>query len=184
MSYRNYGGISILEDSNVKLMELGDEIVLRPRFKLQLDHSSEWALEALENAGKGTSQFVITRIDDRVFIKIPKDKQHFWSPQLDLQIWDEEEEGITNLRGLFGPKPAVWTLFMFLHFGVAGLFISFGIWAYSNASLDQPYAVQLLALFLLALGWFVLYFAGRMGKSAGKKEMQAQYRFMKQTLQL
>lgn len=165
-------------------MELGDEIVLRPRFKLELKRSSEWALDALESAGKETSQFVITRVDDRVFIKIPKDKQHFWSPQLDLQIWDSEEEEITRLRGLFGPKPAVWTLFMFLHFGVAGLFISFAIWAYTNASLEQPFMTQVVVLFLLAIGWFVLYFAGRLGKSAGRKEMLAQYGFMKKALQL
>lgn len=166
-------------------MSLGDEIVLRPRFRLELKHSSDWALEALEKAGKETHDFVISRIDDRVFIKIPKEKQHFWSPQLDLQIWDsEEEENVTTLRGLFGPKPTVWTLFMFLHFAVAGLFIAFGIWAYSNASLEQRYLPQLVALFFMTIAWFVLYFAGRLGKAAGKKEMLAQYNFMRKTLQL
>jgi Na+/melibiose symporter-like transporter len=170
-------------------MELGEEIVLRPRFKIDLKRSSEWALEALETAGRQTSQFVVTRLDDRVFIKIPKEKQHFWSPQLDLQIWDseeeeEEEEAKTTLSGLFGPKPSVWTLFMFLHFAVAGLFITAGIWAYVNATLNQPFSIQLLLLFLLAIGWFILYFAGRMGKSVGKKEMIALDKFMRQTLQL
>ncbi len=165
-------------------MELGDEIVLRPRFKIDLEQSSEWALEALETAGQQTSQFVVVRLDDRVFIKIPEEKQHFWSPQLDLQIWDSEEDEKTMLRGLFGPKPSVWTLFMFLHFAVAGLFIAAGIWAYSNAALEQPYALQLFSLCLLALGWFVLYFAGRMGKSAGRKEMIALDKFMRETLQL
>ncbi|MEM7186324.1 MAG: GTP-binding protein [Bacteroidota bacterium] len=165
-------------------MSLGDEIVLRPRFRMQLKRNSEWALQAFEAAGKSNANFVITRIDDRVFIKIPKEKQHFWSPQLDLQIWDQEDENTTMLRGLFGPKPTVWTLFMFLHFVVAGILIAFGIWAYSNATLGLPYAVQVLAIGLSAIAWFVLYFAGRLGKSAGRKEMIAQYKFMREVLQL
>jgi len=164
-------------------MELGEEIVLRPRFNLELEQSSDWALEAFENAKNKTTQFVIHRSDDHVFLKIPKEKQHFWSPQLDLEIYQFEGEK-TQIRGLFGPKPSVWTLFMFLHFAVIGLAISMGIWAYSNAALKLPYFVQLLALSLLALGWFALYFAGRMGKSAGKKEMIALNKFMRETLQL
>ena len=175
----------ILDKFNYHQMSLGDEIVLRPRFRMQLKNSSNWALEALEEAGRQTSDFVIHRIDDRVFIKIPREKQHFWSPQLDLQIWDsEDEEKVTTLRGLFGPKPTVWTMFMFLHFVVAGLFIAFGIWAYSNASLEQPFILQITFLVIMAIAWFVLYFAGRMGKSAGRKEMIALYKFMQKALQL
>jgi len=164
-------------------MELGEEIVLRPRFKLEIDQSPEWALSAFEKAKAETDQFVIHRSDDHVFIKIPKDKQHYWSPQLDLEIFNFEDDK-TQVRGLFGPKPAVWTLFMFLHFLVIGLAAVVGVWAYSNASLHTPYFMQLLGLFLLVIGWFVLYFAGRMGKSAGKKEMLALRKFMLQTLQL
>ena len=164
-------------------MELGDEFVLRPRFKLELECSSEAALQEFEKAKEQTSEFVITRSDDHIFIKIPQDKQHYWSPQLDLEIFSFEGEK-TTLRGLFGPRPAVWTLFMFLHFAVALAFMSFGVWAYTNASLELPYTPQIVALCLLVISWFVLYFAGRMGKVAGKKEMLAQYVFMKKTLQL
>ena len=126
---------------------------------------------------------MITHVDHHVFLKIPKHLQHFWSPQLDLEI-TSFEEGKTTLRGLFGPKPAVWTMFMFFHFAVASLFIAFGIRAYTNASLDSPYLLQLVFMGLMVITWFVLYFAGRMGKQAGKKEMLKLYGFMKQTLQL
>ncbi|MBL4662373.1 MAG: GTP-binding protein [Flavobacteriaceae bacterium] len=164
-------------------MELGEEIVLRPRFKMELEQSSDWALQTFEKAKEETTQFVIHRSDDHVFIKIPKDKQHYWSPQLDLEIYQFEGEK-THVRGLFGPKPSVWTMFMFFHFVVIGLVLGVSVWAYSNAALQQPYFLQLVALFFLAIGWFALYFAGRMGKSAGKKEMIALNKFMYETLQL
>lgn len=164
-------------------MELAEEIVLRPRFKIDLDRDAESALLAFEEAKKEENELVITRVDNHVFIKLPKDKQHFWSPQLDLEI-SGFEPGKSVLRGLFGPKPAVWTMFMFFHFVVATLFIAAGVWAYSIASLEEPITVQITIMVLLVLVWFVLYFAGRMGKAAGKDEMRILHRFMRKTLQL
>ncbi len=164
-------------------MSLSNEVVLRPRFQIELNRSNTSALELFEEAGKKQSRFVITRVDDHVFIRLPRDKQHFWSPQLDLEIMEIDETD-SRLFGLFGPRPAVWTMFMFIHFGVATLFIGFAIWAYSNAKLDNPYGLQLALMGLLVIGWFVLYFAGRMGKAAGKDEMHELYRFMQDTLKL
>lgn len=164
-------------------MELGEEIVLRPRFTFDLEVTPNEAIKAFEASKNNTEDVVITHVDHHIFLKIPKHLQHFWSPQLDLEI-TSFEEGKTTLRGLFGPKPAVWTMFMFFHFAVASLFIAFGIWAYTNASLDTPYLLPLVLMGLMVLVWFVLYFAGRMGKQAGKKEMLKLYGFMKKTLQL
>lgn len=163
-------------------LEFGDEIVLRPRFSLSLKQSVEEALKCFETVKKNDAEVVVTCVDHHVFLKIPKHKQHFWSPQLDLEI-TSFEEGKTELSGLFGPKPAVWTLFMFLHFVVGSLFMAFGIWAYTNASLHEPYSLQVALMLLTVLCWFVLYFAGRMGKSAGQDEMRKLYRFMQQALQ-
>lgn len=164
-------------------MSLSNEVVLRPRFKIELDRSNEDALAAFEKVKANTRDFVITRVDDHIFLKIPKEKQHYWSPQLDLEIVSFEE-GKSQLHGVFGPKPTVWTLFMFLHFGVATLFIGFGIWAYTKVTLDETYSVQLMLMGLMVLAWFALYFAGRMGKAAGKDEMHLLYNFMKETLDL
>jgi hypothetical protein len=164
-------------------MALSNEVVLRPRFRIELECSSEEALQAFEAAKKSNAEIVTTCVDDHVFLKIPKEKQHYWSPQLDLEI-TSFEEGKTFLRGVFGPKPAVWTMFMFLHFAVACLFIGFGIWAYTSMALDEPYAVQLLLMFLMVLAWFGLYFAGRMGKAKGRPEMYQLYGFMKDVLEL
>ena len=164
-------------------MELGEEIVLRPRFTLELTLRPEMALSAFEKAKNNTDNVVVTLVEQHIFLKIPKHLQHFWSPQLELECFSVEE-GKTTLRGLFGPKPSVWTMFMFLHFAVASLFIASGIWAYTNASLHNPYMLQLVLMGLMVIAWWVLYMAGRLGKQAGKKEMQHLYAFMKKTLTL
>lgn len=164
-------------------MSLGEEVVLRPRFKIEIPQPSETVLNRLENSKVTQKDFVISRIDNHVFIRIPKDKQHFWSPQLHVEV-DEIDEQNCLLYGLFGPSPTVWTFFMFLHFLVACLFIGFGIWAYTNATLNTSYAIQLAMLFFMVIIWVVLYVAGRWGKATGKPEMIALHDFLNRTIGL
>ncbi|MFD0863592.1 GTP-binding protein [Sungkyunkwania multivorans] len=158
---------------------LSNEVVLRPRFTIELEFSNEEALRLFEESK--TTDFVISRIDDHVFIRIPRGKQHFWSPQLHLEI-EPMEDGKSLLRGLFGPKPSIWTMFMFAHLIVATIFIIFGIWAYSNWSINNDFIPQLVVMFFMLIIWFGLYFAGRMGKDAGKGEMRSLYDYMLSTL--
>lgn len=160
-------------------MSTTNEIVLRPRFRMELKHSNQAILNAFETVK--SDEFKISRVDDHVFIRLPKYKQHFWSPQLHLEVNVIEPE-TSILRGLFGPNPNVWTMFMFLHFLVAGLFIAFGIWCYTNWTLNNPYGIQLGLTIMTVVIWFVLYFAGRFGRHQGKAEMHQLYGFMEKTL--
>ena len=162
-------------------MELSNDIVLRPRFKIELKEGNESVLEAFELEKKLQSDFIVNRIDDHVFIKFPKHKQHFWSPQLHLEI-NEIDNKSSLLHGLFGPNPTVWTLFMFLHFMVAGVFIAFSIWAYTNWTLEKNFGIQITLMLLMVIIWIGLYFGGRIGKSSSKKEMQDLNNFMNRVL--
>lgn len=164
-------------------MALSNDIVLRPRFKLELDTNNEIALKAFEEQKANQKEFIITRLDNHVFIKLHQEKRHFWSPQLHLEI-DEVDANNSQLYGLFGPNPTVWTLFMFLHFLVATLFIGFGIWAYTNWSLNTSYAVQLALMLFMVILWFLLYFGGRLGKATGNEQMHLLHDFMVDTLKL
>lgn len=158
-------------------MPTTNDIVLRPRFKIELNQNNETLLKAFETTKTNQSDFIITRLDDHVFIKYPKHKQHFWSPQLHLEI-NNVNDNSCSLHGLFGPNPTVWTLFMFLHFMVAGLFITFSIWAYTNFALKTDYALQIALMVFMVIIWFVLYFAGQIGKDVSKKEMHKLNDFM------
>lgn len=149
---------------------IGQEIALRPRFTKMVPQSLEDIIEAFEKAKLNANEVVVTIATHHIFLKIPKAKQHFWSPQLDLEIYPTLSEG-TPIKAIFGPKPTVWTLFMFLHFVVVILFLGFGIWAYSQYTLKQPYALPLFLMLFMILIWWILYLAGRLGKNAGKKEM-------------
>lgn len=163
------------------MSETINEIVLRPRFKFDVDSTNEVLLKGFEVQKTKQDDFVISRVDDHVFIRFPKHLQHYWSPQLHLEI-NEIDKSTCTVHGLFGPNPTVWTLFMFLHFAVAGLFIAFGIWWYTNVVLEQNYAMQVVLTLLTVVCWFLLYFIGRIGKSKGKPEMHQLHAFMRDTL--
>lgn len=162
-------------------MELSNEIVLRPRFKLELNRNKDSVLKSFEDSKSNQAIYHISLVDDHVFIKIPKRNQHFWSPQLHLEI-ESIEENKSMLHGFFGPNPTVWTMFMFLHVVVVTLFLGFGIWAYTNHSLQNSYSLQIVAMFFLIVLWLGLYLGGRIGKATGKKQMNELHQFMKETV--
>ncbi|GAA4813823.1 GTP-binding protein [Litoribaculum gwangyangense] len=158
-------------------MPLSNDIVLRPRFKIEIPRYNEAVLSDFQNAKATQSDFIVIRVEEHVFIKFPKHKQKFWSPQLHLEI-NSVDENSCVIRGLFGPNPTVWTLFMFLHFLVAGLFIAFGIWTYTNWSLEQNFTLQASVTILMVLLWVTLYFIGSFGKASSINEMRALNNFM------
>lgn len=161
------------------MKSLPNDIVLRPRFHIELSETKDDVLHAFDSVEK--EPFMVKRLDEHIFIKFNKAHSHFWSPQLHLEI-DEIAVVKTKVYGTFGPNPALWTFFMFLHFGVATIFILLGIWAYSSASLDKPYSVQLVMMVFMIVVWFTLYFFGRAGKRKGKPQMQKLYEFMQEVL--
>ena len=105
----------------------------------------------------------------------------FWSPQLHIEVEKNEADG-TVVRGLFGPKPQIWTMFMFIHFAVAVAFIVFAVMAYSKYLLKEDYTVSLILCLAMPVLWFVLYFLGQLGKKKGYGQMLALDDFMKKVL--
>ncbi|MGJ8549827.1 GTP-binding protein [Winogradskyella wichelsiae] len=162
-------------------MEISNDIVLRPRFKLKILANNNTVLENFEVHKKTQTKFIISRVDDHVFVRFPKKDQHFWSPQLHLEI-NKEENNHSIVHGLFGPTPTVWTLFIFLHFVVAVLCLGFGVWAYTSANLGNAFILQLCLSLLMILIWFLLYLAGRIGRTKGKQEMYLLHHFMEEIL--
>jgi hypothetical protein len=82
------------------------------------------------------------------------------------------------LKGLFGPKPQVWTLFMFIHFVIGISFLGFGVLLYTRISLNESLFFPIVMMVVLPFIWLVLYFLGKIGKDTGKKQMEDLHDFM------
>lgn len=100
-----------------------------------------------------------------VKIGIPTKEQTFWSPQLGINIY-ENEEG-TVIRGLYGPKPNVWLLFWFGYIFLGFVTLLAGMYVLSMRSLGIfSYFIYLLP-FTLG-GIITLILSHKFGKKMGQ----------------
>jgi ABC-type multidrug transport system fused ATPase/permease subunit len=120
-------------------------------------------------------------IDNHIIIDVPKDDDHFWSPQLSIEVLDDRDKK-SVVKGLFGPKPQVWTLFMFIHFVMAFAFIGFGIMAYVKWTLKSDYTFALTMVIIIPFLWVLMYFLGSLGKKKGHNQMDELHQFMMKTI--
>ena len=92
-----------------------NRILLKPRFKLKFDVSKEEILQQFKDSlGHKDNVYKSQMVDHHIVIDVPKEEEHFWSPQLHVEI--EEEGDKTIVKGILGPRPKIWTFFMFLPF--------------------------------------------------------------------
>ena len=141
---------------------------IRPRFKKQSPDDIDSIINQL-NQMLDTNKDIVGRVvHHHATIKIPEGHQHFWSPQLSLNI--ETVEGKTIIRGLYGPNPNVWLLFMFLYFFMGFVAMVLLVIGISRLNLGLTAYILWAVPFVLG-GIFVLWFAGKAGRKLGHEQM-------------
>lgn len=158
-----------------------NELILRPRFNFKIKHGKETTLTAFEIKKESQCVYKVSRVDEHIFIKIPKVNQDIFSPQLHLEI-SEVDANSSHIHGVFGPNPSIWTLFMFSHFVIGVLFIGVSVVVYSKWSLNQPINVYVILLLALTSLWIALYFLGKYRKNKSIPQMLEQHQFMRDVL--
>lgn len=149
-----------------------NKILLKPRFKIERHEDKAKIIKKFSDEfAKGGSNFLGKIVDHHIIIDVNKDEEHFWSPQLHVEV-EEDDKGGTLIKGLYGPKPQIWSLFMFIHFGVALAFMVFLVLTYTRWSLEQDYTFAFTMTTIMPILWFVLYFIGRIGRKKGAEQIQ------------
>jgi hypothetical protein len=148
-------------------MELEDQLPLRYRFEKVVTKSYEDILSSCEQLKETVEpDYKIKISGHHIWLHIGMLHREKYSPHLHLEI-EKMEDGNTSVRGLYGPDPVLWTMFMFLHFVVAGIFVIFSMIAFSKWSLNQPFGFDLLVMFAMVNSWFLLYFIARLNRKKG-----------------
>ena len=155
-----------------------NRFILKPRFKIVVKRSQKAVLEMFkENFNREDNKYYGKIVNHHVVLDIPSEENHLWSPKLHIEV-EKQTEDSALVKGLFGPKPQVWTFFMFLHFAVATSFFVFLFIAYSNYTLNKDYDFALLMCILLPLVWIIFYVFGQLGKKKGHKQMLELFDYM------
>lgn len=152
-------------------METENQVRLRLRFYKDIAEKIDVVRKKFEDFKTiCPKDYSIKVNENHIWLHIVGDNKQYYSPHLHLQLEDKEADG-THIRGLFGPDPTLWTLFMFLHFIVAGIFIIFGMIAYSNFILNVSYKFDLLIMGFMVCMWFLLYIVARQIRTNGNNQM-------------
>ncbi len=155
---------------------------IRPRFDFTINITEEEAFRKVEDQKKKNEGKVMVRIEgDQVKLDVPLKDRHYWSPQISFRIEkDEDDASKTRVKGVIGPRPAVWTMFtlIYLAIGTLGLSLSFyGIskWMLGNFShlvWGLPIAAVLMA---------TAYKAGKIGEKLGHDQVEILKGFIDQS---
>ncbi len=158
-----------------------NRILLKPRFKLEIGENQQEILEKFtSNLNDKDCKYCSKISGNHIFLDVPQSEEHFWSPQLQVELI-KSEDNKTIVKGILGPKPKVWTFFMFLHFVVAVAFIVLSVMFYVNWSLGKENQLATYGLIGLPILWIVFYISGQLGKKKGYKQMVELDNFLMKT---
>jgi len=153
---------------------------LRPRYTYNSKDPKSVILKQIGDKLKGNTFSLEGQvIQEHAFIRIPEKDQEYWSPE--LHIWVREEENETVVYGIMGPKPKIWTMFMFFYTAVLTLWFfgsSYGIiqlWL----GMDAPFLWSIPAGLI---GLVLVYGIAQYGQHKSRAQMEKLKLFMDEVM--
>lgn len=154
---------------------------LRPRCRIVTQNSPTLVLDQISDNLKGQNTDLKGQVvQEHAFIRIPEEKQHYWSPE--LHVWAREQDGETIVYGVMGPKPKIWTMFMFFYTGV--LTLTFFGSSYGIIQLMLGIKADFLwsiPFGLLAIA--IVFAAAKYGQYKGKEQMELLRNFLEESIE-
>jgi hypothetical protein len=153
-------------------MDTNNEMGLRLRFYKDIPQNIELAIQKFEDYKKlNGDDYLVKTGGTHIWLHIKGDRRSYYSPHLHLELISKDENE-THIRGLFGPDPTLWTLFMFLHFIIAGVFLFFCGMVYSHYVLNNSMTFDFVVIGLMLLAWISLYFIAKQTRAKGHDQMR------------
>lgn len=156
---------------------MGLSFGLRPRLHLDVPGTAGELGQRIRGASQAYTSHVV---GNYLVIKIPEERQHYWSPQLQVEM--EDRDGTVHVNGLFTPMPSVWTMFA----GAYGLILVLGFFGtiYGLAQLQLDSTPHGLWSFPVAMGLIaVVYGAALFGQRVGHEQTEELAAFLRHCLE-
>jgi hypothetical protein len=143
---------------------------IRPRFYLETDSTVDDCLTHVMQSLEKDKTVFGQRSNDLIFLKTPRNVQHYWSPEMTVRIETNEYIDFTRISCLVGPRQSVWVMFAFIYaaIAVATLFAAmFGFVQYSQNG-SSPW------LWVIPIGIVLVssvFIAAKIGQKKGRDQM-------------
>lgn len=156
----------------------------RPRFKVYTKATKEDLIILIKKhlelnkkilGGYANQEFAMVRLRE--------DKGKYWVPQLQIR-WEEDDEHpkFIVVRGVIGPKPNIWTMFMFIYGFSGALILTLGTFSISEFYVkgESIWIWTIPFALFLALG---TYTAAKIGQKIAKYHLETINDFINQIFQ-
>ncbi len=155
---------------------------IRPRFKVETPLSKEEIRALFSKRLKAPDAPCSGKIRGDYIALFPKAKdKHYWSPHLSITIDDNEIEGKHLLRGLYGPSPSVWSMFMLFYVFLSVMLLIVMVVGFGNRSLGLSsvilWLVPVILIVILSL-YLIAYF----GQKKGHDQIEMIHGFLEEVL--
>lgn len=155
----------------------------RPRFKVVAKMTPEEFSDKLKVHFKNHNRTLGGYVNREIgVIRLRQDRDKYWAPQLQIRVEENDEiPGTIYVRGLFGPRPSIWTLFMF-SYGLGGaILLTTGLYGWIELALGigNFWVWTNLLGILLILG---PYISARIGQQIAKNHMRVLRTFIETVL--
>lgn len=150
-------------------------IRIRPRYKRITDLPSCQVIDQILEGLIAKKGVAGSTLENHAYLKIPDKDQHYWSPEFHVTV--EKMDDGTLVRGVIGPKPKVWTMFMFFYSAVLVLFflgVAMGVSQWM-LGMDAPWLWSIPACVGL---WLLVVAAAKFGQLKGKAQTGILWRFV------
>lgn len=154
---------------------------VRPRFQIVIPFSKEKIIEKISEGLNKQDAKCKGWIHESGFGKLflPIEHQHYWSPELNLSIENKDQGSL--LSGLYGPKPAIWTMFVFFYFVIGFSIVVISVIGLSNIYLNKS-GIILWLVPILILVFLSLYLVAYLGQKVGYDQMIILHQFLEASL--
>ena len=153
---------------------------IRPRFHVETRYTSEQLKQKIDRQLNSENAPITGWVDTHYAkLSIPHVNQHYWSPYLSLSF-EETQEG-TMIRGHYGPRQTVWTMFVFFYAVIGFAVMIVLILGTSYISLGKSGAILWLVPVLM-LVFLSLYLVSYFGQKLGHDQMVTLHHFIEKCL--
>jgi len=141
---------------------------VRPRFEIEIDLDADALMDRVRERLPQCPHCTGVSVGRHAELFVPDTERRLWSPWLSVTA-DEKGSG-SLLRGRFAPHPNVWTLYLFLSFGLGFALLVGTTWGYAQWATERtPWALASIPI-IIVLG-VLLYFASQVGQRLGGDQM-------------
>jgi len=142
---------------------------IRPAFTIDLDLDPTTVMDRLRRRLPDCPRCTGMSVGRHAELFVPDEERRVWSPW--LSVTAQESDPGTVVRGRFSPHPSIWTLYLFLAFGMAFALLVGLAWGYAQwATEATPWALAIVPLVLGAAG--ALYGISLIGQRLSVSQME------------